>query len=345
MPRPGPDCRGAQQTAQRLFEHALLLIARQHGGDPAQAEACRQAQAQWRQADPGHEAAFRAAQQAWQATEAGALRDTLALPPARNGTQTTTRRRLMTVLGLAGLGLATGGLGHWYRAQPLQQLSLRTGHGQLGSSRLADGSQLALAASTEARALYYRDRREVLLTQGEIRFDVRPDPARPFIVATDWGRVQVFGTVFSVAVRQTGMQVAVASGRVGVWRRNSAGELRASLPPDIELTAGDSADVDHAGLRSGQVSPDDVGAWHRGWLVFDAQPLSVAVERWNDYLDTPLVLERNAALAGLRLTGSFPLSSPAAFLDALPRILPVQVVRPPDGPIRIQARRRGPVTK
>lgn len=339
MPRPETDCRRERQTAQRLFEHALLLIARQHGGDPAEAEACRQAQQQWRQADPCHEAAFRAAQQAWQATEAGSLRGALALPPVRTGAQTLTRRRLISVLGLAGLGLATGGLGHWYRAQPLQQLSLRTGQGQIGSSLLADGSQLALAARTEARVLYYRDRREVLLAHGEIRFDVRPDPERPFIVVTDWGRVQVFGTVFSVAVRQTGMRVAVASGRVGVWRRSATREGTVALSPDIALTAGDSADIDHAGLRSGHVSPDDVGAWRQGWLVFDAQPLSVAVERWNDYLATPLVLERDAALAGLRLTGSFPLARPAAFLDALPRILPVRVVRSPDGPVRIQARR------
>lgn len=325
----------AAVSSRQLLEYALLLIARQHGGDAAAAQAAQDELARWRHAAPANEAAAQAAWRGWAATEAGGLQGAMPLPPTqaeRDAHHQRTRRRVLSALGLAGLVVAAGGGGRWYWQQPLAQVALRTGHGELLSHRLQDGSQLDLAPGTVAEATLYRDRRELRLAQGEVRLEVQPDAGRPFEVLTDWGRVRVLGTAFTVAVRDRRMSVAVAHGRVAVWAARPGGT--ATQPPDAELTAGQTVQTTVQGLGDiGTVAAGDVGAWRQGWLVFDRTPLPEVVARWNDYLAQPLVLaaDQAAALRELRLTGSFPLRDPAGFIASLPHVLPVQVERAEQG--------------
>jgi transmembrane sensor len=330
-----PSIPSAGPSREKL-SHALLLIARIHGGEPAQATAAREALARWRASHPDHEIAYGAAQAGWNATSAEALRGEFPLPPSthREGLR---RGRRNALLGLGVLALGVGGLVRWHLQQPVHTLALQTVRGQLQSATLPDGSQLALDAHTQARVVFYRDRREVWLGAGEIRFSVQPDAERPFIVVTDWGRVRVLGTVFTVEARAQRMRVAVAEGRVGVW----AGSLGSSQDsaPDSVLTAGRAVMAEAGTLGAVHTVPvDDVAAWQRGWLVFDNTPLPHAVARWNDYLATQLRLDSDPALQGLRLTGSFPLRSPDAFVSSLPGILPVRVEHA-GGTVRITARR------
>ncbi len=330
-------------TARALLEHALLLIARLHGGDAATAEAARTALARWRQVDPAHESAYQHAQAGWQATQADALRDTLALPATARERQRAARRQALTLLGLGGLLFGGSAALRWHRSQPLQTLALDTGRGQQRSLLLADGSRLELDAATHARVRLYRDRREVWLDAGEIRCAVQPDVERPFVVATPYGHVRVLGTVFTVEARHGRMRVAVAEGRVAVWAGPLAPDgVPASLSrsSDTVVGAGEAVQTDGATLAPvRQVSTGDIGAWRRGWLVFDATPLPEVVARWNDHLATPLQLDGDPALGTLRLTGSFPLHAPAQFVASLPNVLPVQLRRGADGALRIAARR------
>jgi transmembrane sensor len=333
--------------ARDKLAHALLLIARMQGGEPAQAEAARRALDRWRASHPDHEMAYGAAQAGWHATSAEALRGDVPLPlpsSRRTGLRGGRRQALSTVLGLGVLALGVGGLVRWHVQQPMHELALQTLRGQTQSATLPDGSQLALDARTQARVVFYRDRREVWLGEGEIRFSVQPDADRPFIVVTDWGRVRVLGTVFTVEARAQRMRVAVATGRVGVWARGLGGhdDMAAARvqPPESVLTAGQAVTAEAGALGEVHGVPaDDVGAWQRGWLVFDGTPLPQAVARWNDYLATPLRLDVDPALQGLRLTGSFPLRSPDVFVNSLPGILPVRLERGPGGAVRIVSRR------
>ncbi|MDO5086148.1 MAG: FecR domain-containing protein [Comamonadaceae bacterium] len=330
-----------------LVEHALLLLARRHGGSPAQAEA---ALAEWHTrcaADPAFAAACRVAEQAWQATDASALRDTLALPPRTGGDTAsaragTGRRRALGALGAAALTAALGHAGHWWWRQPLHQQALATGHGEIRPLTLPDGTRLTLDAHTRVSVRLYRQRRELHLHEGEIHLHAAADPARPLTVHTRHGRVRVLGTIFSVAARHQHMHVAVAEGRVAIW--HAAHAERAT--PDLELRAGQQIRL---GGQPGQAAPApqpidaaDVGAWQggaqSGWLVFHATPLPEVVARWNHYLSPPLHLQDPAALQALRLTGSFPLRDPAAFLASLPRTLPVTVQPAPGGSWRIALR-------
>lgn len=333
-PSPLPPARSS-----RLVEHALLLIGRMHKARSETAQAARQELARWREADPAHAAAAEAAQALWDGTDGSSLRDSVPLPRSHADTQRT-RRRVAGLLGVAGLVAAIAGGGRWYWQQPVYSLALHTDQAQMLARTLPDGTQLDLAARTTATVTYYRDRREVRLDAGEVRFEVRHDADKPFSVHTGWGRVRVLGTTFSVTARDGQMRVAVAEGRVAVWPA-SAG---ADGPPPMVLGAGEAVQTESRGTgiglgARGTVQASDVGAWRQGWLVFDNTRLPEAIDRWNDYLRQPLRLGESPSLQTLRLSGSFPLRDPQSFLDGLPDILPVRVVRAPGDATAVIERR------
>lgn len=267
------------------------------------------------------------------------MRDTFALPPPETE-RVRTRRRVLSALAVGGVVFGLAGAVRWVVDLPTQELALGTRTGQVQTVTLSDGTRLDVGARTAVRVAYYRDRREIRLAEGEIRLEVAPDAARPLTVATDWGRVRVLGTVFSVAVRDAQMSVAVAGGRVAVWQRGGPGDEVGERPPEAELTAGQRIEADAVRLGEiGEVRPADVGAWRQGWLVFDGVTLADAVARWNDYLATRLVLDDDPALSSLRVTGSYRVRDPGAFIKSLPAILPVRVAKGPDGAVHIEARR------
>ncbi|RFB69741.1 MULTISPECIES: FecR domain-containing protein [unclassified Herbaspirillum] len=326
-------------SPRQSFEHALLLIARQYGGSAATAQSAREELALWREQSEEHEATYQLALDAWAASDLQGLRDRVPQPQA--GRPNAGRRALLSVLGAVGIAALTGAGGRWWWLQPTEQAALSTDRAQTLARRMGDGSQLDLGALTRAQVTYFRNRREVRLTQGEIRLQVSPDAARPFTVSTSWGQVQVRGTVFTVAVRDNGMSVEVAEGHVAVWasRGNTLAPESERRPPDMELRAGDAVLADRNGIGARRSIPvASVGAWKDGWLVFDGASLSDAVSRWNDYLYQPLALADDARLRELRLTGSFQLRDPNAFLSVLPRILPVRISRNTDGAAMIVPR-------
>nr|WP_312990172.1 FecR domain-containing protein [Comamonas koreensis] len=325
---------GADSPRKRL-EYALLLIARQHAGEAASAKAATQTLARWRAQSPDNEAAAQQALQGWQATEAHALQADFALPTSQAERSRQQRRRSLSLLGTAGLASLLGLGGRWYWQQPLARMALHTGHSQMLAQNLPDGSHLDLAPSTFVEVVLYRDRRVLQLARGEIRLDVVHDAQRPLEVQTPLGRVRVLGTVFSVALRASGLQVSVAQGRVAVWGLHSD----AAQAADVVLAAGEAARLDaQGGLHTGSVNRQDVGAWRDGWLVFDHTPLPEVLSRWNDYLERPLQLDPAGALQSLHLTGSFQLRDPATFVASLPRSLPVRVERLPDGSSLVRRR-------
>ncbi len=322
-----------RQAPRALVAHALMLVGRIHRGDPQTAQEASEALSRWRQASPANAAAAATAQQIWNATDAEGLREHWPKPPSATQARAV-RRRSLGLLGVAGAAALLAGAGRWYWLQPTHQATLRTGHAQLLSRTLPDGSTLDLAANTEAQVLLYRDRRMVRLAGGEIRVDAARDAARPLSVETAWGRVQVLGTVFTVSVREGRMRVAVAEGRVAVWSSSAA-----AVPPFV-LQAGEAVEAGAAGLGTrSAVEAGEVADWKQGWLIFRDTPLPEAVRRWNDYLRRPLRLKDDPALAAMRLSGSYRLQDPQAFLDSLRDMLPVRISAAADGATDIAVRR------
>lgn len=311
-----------------LIEQALLLVGRTHKAGPEAAQAARDELVRWREGSPAQASAIAVAQQLWDGTDGSALKDSMPLPRSQADT-VKARRQALGLLGVGGLAAVLAGGGRWYWQQPIYRLALATGHAQQLDRTLPDRSELSLAARTTSTAVLYRDHREIRLEDGEIRFKVAADVDRPFTVVTQWGQVRVLGTSFTVSARDARMRVAVAEGRVGVWPQRHGGvPVEMSGEPPMVLLAGQAVEVDAQGMGAQTaVQPADVGAWRQGWLVFDNTPLPEALARWNDYLPQALHLGDQPRLKALRLSGSFPLRDPQAFLQGLPDMLPVRVVR------------------
>ena len=329
----------SSEPPRKLVEAALLLVGRVHKGNSDAALAAEQElAAHWRTGSPECQAALETAERLWASTDGSHLQANVP-PPSRQDSRRA-RRNTLGLLSLGGLTAVLWGGGRWAWQRPVFEQELQTAHAQQRDLSLPDGSELSLAPNTHTRIAIYRDRREVQLLRGEMRFRVAPDTDRPFSVTTDWGGVRVLGTVFSVSVREQQMRVAVAEGRVAVWpaeRPGAAVDMKAA--PPVTLTAGDAIAADQRGLGPRlQVPADSVGAWRSGWLVFHNTPLDEVLDQWNDYLARPLRLCSHPQLRQLRLSGSFPLRQPQAFLTGLPDMLPVRVLRNGAGDVSVELR-------
>jgi transmembrane sensor len=82
---------------------------------------------------------------------------------------------------------------------------------------LADGSKAHLRPGAVLEPLE-QSRQVVRIAQrlGEVRYEVVPDIARPFVVVARDVEIQVMGTVFTVNVEDDGVKVSVERGRVAV---------------------------------------------------------------------------------------------------------------------------------
>lgn len=320
------------EPPRKRVEAALLLVGRMHRADPDSAMAASQELQRWRAGTAECRAALETAERLWASTDGSFLQSSV--PPPQGQDSRRARRNTLGLLGLGGLAAMLWTGGRWYWQQPVYKLALQTGHAQQRDMRLPDGSEISLAPHTRTRIVMYRDLREVRLEQGQMRFRVAQDIERPFTVATEWGRVRVLGTVFSVSARAGQMRVEVAEGRVAVWPADHV----AALPP-VSLTAGDAIEADQGGLGTpSRVPTDSVAAWRNGWLVFNNTPLDQVLGQWNDYLSRPLLLGSHPRLKQLRLSGSFPLRQPQAFLAGLPDMLPVRVQRNSTGDVTVELR-------
>ncbi|MDO5088117.1 MAG: FecR domain-containing protein, partial [Comamonadaceae bacterium] len=263
---------------------------------------------------------------------------------------------LVRPLALAAVASLVVGAGWqiWLR-QPLFSHHYATARGQQQEIRLPDGSALHLDTATRANVTYYRQRREVQLTEGQARFSVQARPGQPFHVQAGPLRVSVLGTRFAVRHTQTGLgqggaSVAVEEGRVRVTHitRATPPAAGATTPGDseslhslssIELGAGQAIAIG----ADGQLGPvqrlpaASAAAWREGRVSFSGEPLAQALAEFERYGPTRLII-RDPAVAALRVHGSFSLHRVDAFARALPHVLPVRLQAAPGGQIEIVRR-------
>ena len=230
--------------------------------------------------------------------------------------------RALPYAAAAMLLLSVGAGGYQWWRQPTFSQSYATMRGQRLAVSLPDGSSMQLDTATQLHVTLYRQRREVRLAQGEALFQVQSKQGQPFDVLSGPLKVTVVGTQFSVrnTLEHDGsLRVAVQHGHVRVA---GAGQDL------VGLRAGQGVSSDASGRLSAVASlaPGSVAAWRNGRITFDNVPLGAALDEFERYGDTGFVV-RDAAVAQLRIGGSFSLAQPDRFAAALPQLLPVQIVR------------------
>lgn len=125
---------------------------------------------------------------------------------------------------------------------------------------LPDGSTVWLAShSTLDYHTDFKNNRSLKL-QGEAFFEVAPDPAHPFIIATAMGDVEVLGTGFDVIATEKSTSVSVSHGKVAL--RNAKGA-------EVKLTAGESATSNQDGVSAVEKVGVNYDSWKTGIFTFD----------------------------------------------------------------------------
>jgi len=231
---------------------------------------------------------------------------------------------LGALLGVAGLGL--GGPLAWqqwqaWRHQHVQwQARWATPRGQQQRHRLPDGSVLQLDAQSVAQLQFFATRREVLLTQGAAFFEVAADAERPFAVQAADVRVVVLGTRFGVELG------TALDGSAQVTVQVESGRVRVEPAPGTAATlllGGEGLRVD--GATATPLAPGDEAApWRHGELVFTDVPLGQALARLRRY--APFALEASPEAARLPVNGRVRIARAQAWVQALPRAMPVRVL-------------------
>lgn len=301
-----------ESGADVRHQAALWLLELQDDGDNP---ALRARWQRWHDASPENRLA-------WHRVEAfadslgempSALVHAALLPAPRS------RRRALKTLGL----MLAAGATTWTvvdsRQVPILLASQRTAPGERRQLTLADGSRIDVNSDSALDIRFDGSQRRIVLQAGEVHVVTAPDPAgRPFFVDTPQGRTRPVGTRFTV---RTGpgdtSRVAVHAGAVAIQpRRGKSGEA-------LMLAAGEQASFSERMTTAPVPVSETDAAWTRGILVAREMPLPDFIAELARLGGRRLSCD--AALAALKVSGTYPLAEPERVLAFLVDTLPVRV--------------------
>jgi len=279
---------------------------------------------QWRQASAEHEAA-------WQHVESvtGRMKSLgpspayTALSSYGTGTRvpSATRRRAIRMLVWGGLATGTGLLASRTETWQASLADCQSATGEQRSFALEDGTQLLLNTGSAVNLRFDVRARRILLVAGEIMVATRhgqglPSDPRPLLVETAEGSIRSLGTRFTVRQRSGNTDVAVQESAVEITSLNSAGGTRL-------LRAGEQTQFSREAIEPPRFADEQALAWTRGQLLADEQRLDEFLAELGRYRQG--LLRADPQVAGLRLSGVFPLTDTDRILATLPSVLPVRV--------------------
>lgn len=207
--------------------------------------------------------------------------------------------------------------------------------GALRVMELPDGSTVHLNTDTHIRLRYAEAERRVELLRGEAHFSVKPDAARPFVVAAGAVQVRAVGTAFNVRRRADDVEVLVTSGRVVVEHELDRGDpvptpvLNAPLLEAGQRVVLTAKRVEFIAPTVEQIQPVEIErtmAWQERRLVFDGTPLREVVAEFNRYNQRQLVID-DPILAERLFGGTFRADNYEALVQLLEGAFEVEAVQ------------------
>ena len=295
-----------------LGEAADWLVQLQSG---AATEEDHRAIQHWRNRSPQHAIA-------WQRAEA-LLGDLRAVPGGLasdtfqrlNRNSRVGRRQALHRLGV--FLMAGPALWMAYRELPWQEWSAdqRTAIGEQKNVSLPDGTQLLINTGSALNIAFNAHERRIKLLEGEVLITTAKDPSRSFMVETRHGTARALGTRFSVRVGEQRSHVAVTEGAVEML------PLHASQGRVLKAGEQSAFGFD----SSAPAAPLDAAAltWEHGMMVARNMRLDDLLAELGRY--RPGVLRCHQAVAGLTVSGAFPLKDTDASLHLLQDTLPIRI--------------------
>jgi len=269
----------------------------------------------WHEADPAH-------QRAWLRVQSvTAQLSHLPAPLARQalGRRASPTRRSV-VRGVA-LGLGSGATA-WmaWNGAPLEswQAGQRTATGERRDLKLPDGSLVALDTATALDTVFDDRQRLLRLHRGRILVATEPDAlGRPFSVQTPQGHVLALGTRFTVHLADDGLcHVTVQEKAVRLQPLDSDA-------PSAQLQAGQQAAFSSSATQPPTSADPFAASWHEGGLVALDMPLGQLIDALARY--RPGYLGCSAEVAGMLVSGAFPVDDTDRALAALVSRFPLQL--------------------
>lgn len=313
---PGSAATEAPRLPAAVARQALDWLLKMQTGEASEADWRR-----WRAAHPDHEragqridAVDRRLAPLRTAGSTDLVHATLAAPG---------RVRRRRGLKVAGLLLATGAAGWLAHARQTEWrpwvADLHSGPGERLRRTLDDGSRLVLDVASALDLDYRGDRRRVVLLTGQALFETMAGSRTGlFRLTTRDGELEAPAARFMVLQQAAGSRVDVFDGQVRLQPRLAAAG-------DRVLTAGQRCLMTPDGFGPIESTSADVAAWQEGLLVASAMPLSAFVETLARYSASPIRCAPE--VAGLGISGTYPLADVDQILRTVARVLPVRIDR------------------
>lgn len=237
------------------------------------------------------------------------------------------RRVWAAAASLVAVAIGLAGLGYWH-------FSAQRYETRIGEQRdviLEDGSKITLNTNSAVVVRYSKSRRYLVLDHGEVLFTVAHNAARPFDVAAGGTLTRALGTEFNVDMRSAKVTVSVLDGAVQVSAPDVAGRAAIVAPAagvaanSVAAAKGQAIEFRPGERRLVEEKADlgRIDAWRTRHLEFSNTPLSEAVEEFNRYSTTQVVIG-SPDLASVRVSGVFRIGNVNGFLYALHEVLGVE---------------------
>ncbi|MBL4801614.1 MAG: FecR domain-containing protein [Emcibacter sp.] len=186
-----------------------------------------------------------------------------------------------------------------------------TSVGKQKTVRLEDGSSIHLGPESAVTVDYTGKERRIRLLKGRAFFEVTPNAARPFRVASNEIETTVLGTTFDVRLHEQGADVGVRSGHVRV-------NHPATSPPMCEsLEKGEWIQVGWNGnVRRGSRPAAQIGIWQQGHIIAKDRSVAEVIDEIRPWYHGIIIL-RGDILARQPLTGVYNVSDPVEAVRAI----------------------------
>lgn len=312
------NTRGATPIRPEVAQRALEWLVELQSGHVTPDVV--QAWTRWRAAHPEHEQAWlriesvKGKLQPLSAPHTSAIAQATLVQPASEHR----RRALKAMLGLA----VTAGV-VWRAGEyaPWREWSADH-HTKVGERRelsLPDGTRLQLNTNSAIDIAFTEAERRVKLIAGEILVTTAHESFavyRPFLVETTQGTARALGTEFAVRHHDGTTQVSVFEGSVQIEPRLNAAQA-------LVLRAGMRADYSDRIVQPAGAAEESSVAWKEGYIVARGMRLDDFLAELGRYSGDALSCD--PALAGLRLSGSFPVNDIGRGLAAVAVTLNLRV--------------------
>jgi len=227
------------------------------------------------------------------------------------------RRRALKTIGLLAVLGGAGWIGGSRIPWQAWVADERTGPGERRTVVLPDSTRVVLNTDSAMDLRFDSGQRTLRVLRGEVMVTTGhpPGDTRPFAVETGQGRLRPLGTRFGVRLDGDTTRLSVYAGSVEVSPRDAAGQRIVLAGQQTRFTGSEVSPLIPA--------DENDAAWLDGMLVARDMPLGDFVTELARY--RPGHVACDPAVAGLRVSGTYPLTDTDRVLAILGKSLPVAV--------------------